>query len=48
MKKKELCTDVKGFLARQKAIKSLISEKVKKALKIVGLTRMLYKRLLIQ
>ncbi len=38
MKKKELCTDVKGFLARQKAIKSLISEKVKKALKIVGLT----------
>ena len=38
MKKKELCTDVKGFLARQKAIKSLISEKDKKALKIVGLT----------
>ena len=38
LKKKELCREVKGFWARQKAIKALISEKVKKALKIVGLT----------
>ena len=38
LKKKELCTDVKGYMARRKAIKNLISEKVKKALKIVGLT----------
>ena len=38
LKKKELCTDIKGYMARRKAIKNLISEKVKKALKIVGLT----------
>ena len=38
MKKKELCREEKNFFARQKAIKALISEKVKKALKIVGLT----------
>ena len=38
LKKKELCREVKGFWARQKAIKAFIYEKVKKDFKIVGLT----------
>lgn len=38
LRKKEMCTDIKSFWERRKAIKKLISDKVKRALKIVGLT----------